>query len=239
MVRGSGGGASVVFRAPGLSEDPSFVHGFTSRVDALGGTLDVGSAATSSVWDRLSLTVSGRVQPVAFASQVHGAAVLRATAGGLVGEADAIWTDVPGMLLAIRTADCVPVVVAGEGVVAVIHAGWRGLAAGVIGETVSAISTAEPLRAVVGPAICMDCYEVGNEVVAALGRWGPVEDFADQSGHRPHVDPGAAAVAQLRRCGVETVERIAVCSQCDPRLWSHREEGSRAGRQAGVIGLAC
>ena len=66
-----------------------------------------------------------------------------------------------------------------------------------------------------------------------------MEDFADLSGHRPHVDPGAAAVAQLLRCGVETVERIAVCSQCDPRLWSHREEGSRAGRQAGVIGLAC
>ena len=239
MVPGKADDASAVFRAPGLGADPKFVHGFTSRVDGIGNVLDLRRGATSSVWERLSLTVSGRVQPVAFASQVHGADVLRATTGGLVGEADALWTDVPGMLLAIRTADCVPIVVAGQGVVAVIHAGWRGLAAGVIGETVSALPTTAPLRAVVGPAICMGCYEVGDEVVAALARWSPVEDFADQSGHRPHVDPGAAATAQLRRCGVKTVERISVCSRCDPRLWSHRQEGSRAGRQAGVIGLAC
>ncbi len=239
MVWGNVGDASVVFRAPGLSADPGVVHGFTSRVDAHGEALNLGTGASPSVWDRLSLTVTGRVQPVAFASQVHGATVLRATTGGLVGEADAIWTDVPGVLLAIRTADCVPVVVAGEGIVAVIHAGWRGLAAGVIGETVNAMPATGPLRAVVGPAICMGCYEVGSEVVSALGRWGPVEGFADLSGHRPHVDPGAAAVAQLRRSGVAAVERIAVCSQCDSRLWSHRQEGARAGRQAGVVGLTC
>ena len=96
-----------------------------------------------------------------------------------------------------------------------------------------------PIHAVVGPAICIDCYEVGEEVVEGLARWVPERDFVSRSHSKPHVDPSAAAVAQLRELGVEEIERIAVCSQCDDRLWSHRQGGPSAGRQAGVIGLAC
>jgi hypothetical protein len=129
--------------------------------------------------------------------------------------------------------------VAGDGVVAAIHAGWRGLAAGVIPATIAKLSGRGPLSAVVGPSICMQCYEVGEEVVEGIARTVPTRDFVDRSREKPHVDGGAAAVAQLRSAGVGQVERLDVCTRCDSRLWSHREEGASAGRQAGVVGLRC
>jgi len=146
---------------------------------------------------------------------------------------------VPGLLLAIRTADCVPILLAGQGVVAAIHAGWRGLAAGVIPSTLQGLSGRGPFHAVVGPSICMGCYEVGEEVVAGIAQWVPEDRFVDRSRTKPHVDPGAAAVAQLEAAGVSYVDRIGACTQCDDRLWSHRQEGPLAGRQVGVIGLTC
>lgn len=215
------------------------VHGFSARLDRQGDSLDLRSGAGADVWERLAMEAGMPDAPVAFASQVHGKAVLRAAEGGLVGEADAIWTDVPGLLLAIRTADCVPIVAVAGDAVGVIHAGWRGLAAGVIPAAVEVLRAHGPIHAVVGPAICIDCYEVGEEVVEGLARWVPEGDFVDRTRSRPHVDPSAAATAQLRQLGVQTIERIAVCSQCDDRLWSYRQGGSNAGRQAGVIGLTC
>jgi copper oxidase (laccase) domain-containing protein len=86
-------------------------------------------------------------------------------------DADAAWTDVPGAKLAIRTADCVPIVLHGDDRVAVVHAGWRGLAAGVIEETIEAMGGA--ILAHIGPHIRAGCYEFGqdelDQVAAALG----------------------------------------------------------------------
>ena len=144
------------------------VHGFSSRADRHGNSLDLRSGAQPEVWERLAVEAGMPGAPVAFASQVHGKAVLQATKGGLVGEADALWTDVPGLLLAIRTADCVPIVAVAGDAVGVIHAGWRGLAAGVIPAAVEVLRARGPIHAVVGPAICIDCYEVGEEVVEGL-----------------------------------------------------------------------
>jgi hypothetical protein len=215
------------------------VHGFSTRADRQGDSLDLRSGARPDVWERLAKEVGMPDAPVAFASQVHGKGLLKATEGGLVGEADALWTDVPGLLLAIRTADCVPIVAVAGDAVGVVHAGWRGLAEGVIAAAVDVLRERGPIHAVVGPAICMDCYEVGEEVVEGLARWVPEQEFVSRSHSKPHVDPSAAAVAQLRDLGVQQVERIAVCSQCDDRLWSYRQSGPNAGRQAGVIGLIC
>jgi YfiH family protein len=170
---------------------------------------------------------------------VHGSDVVWARSPGAAGQADAVITDVPGLLIAVRTADCVPILVAGEGVVAAIHAGWRGLAAGVIPAAIAELQGRGPLTAVVGPSICMDCYEVGEEVVEGIARWVSPTHFVDRSREKPHVDGGAAAVAQLQAAGVAHVEHLKLCTRCDARLWSHREEGSAAGRQAAVVGLRC
>ncbi len=229
----------AMLTAPQMSTCPDVIHGFSTKVDACGQSLDLRAGCGPEVWTRLAVDAGAAGAPVAWASQVHGRSVLHAAEGGMVGEGDAIWTDVPGLLIAIRTADCVPIVAVSRGRVAAIHAGWRGLAAGVIEAGIEPLRGCGPIHAVVGPAICMDCYEVGEEVVSGVSKWTPEKVFVDWSRTRPHIDPGAAAVHQLSAAGVDHVERIEVCSKCDPRLWSHREEGPLAGRQAGVVGLQC
>jgi YfiH family protein len=215
------------------------VHGFSTTQDSTGLRLDLGSNAEGDDWRRLASEVGLDGAPVAFSAQVHGAECRYAGSPGSVGDADALWTDVPGLLLAIRTADCVPILVAAQGAVAAIHAGWRGLAAGVIASAVERLSGRGPFRAVVGPSICVGCYEVGEEVVAGIARWVPEDRFVDRSRAKPHVDLGAAAVAQLEAAGISSVDRVGICTQCDDRLWSHRQEGPVAGRQVGVISLVC
>ena len=174
---------------------------------------------------------------VARVSQVHGNGVLWADGPGAVGEADAVITDKRGLLIAVRTADCVPILVEGNGLVAAIHAGWRGLAAGVIPATIEQMGSPGTLSAVVGPSICCDCYEVGEEVVSGISKWVAPGAFVDRTRSRPHVDGGKAAVAQLRQMGLPVVERLEICTWCDHRFWSHRQDGASAGRQAAVVGL--
>ncbi|MCP4304610.1 MAG: polyphenol oxidase family protein [bacterium] len=102
----------------------------------------------------------------AFVHQVHGAAVVLATRSGKLGEADAIVTSDPGIPVAIATADCVPVIVEADGAVAVVHAGWRGAAAGIVSAAIAALEQSghSPRRAAIGPSIGPCCYEVGTEV---------------------------------------------------------------------------
>lgn len=102
----------------------------------------------------------------AFLSQVHGDHVVRATMPGSLGAGDGAFTTLPGLPLAVATADCVPVILEGPGVAAVVHAGWRGAAAGVLVRARQVIAAAglTLVRAAVGPAIGPCCYEVGDEV---------------------------------------------------------------------------
>lgn len=217
----------------------AWTHGFTGRSGLDGAGLNLGSGATEEAWARAAQMVGMAEAPVAFASQVHGRTVLHATTGGLVGEADALITDRPGLLLAIRVADCVPIVVAGDGAVAVIHAGWRGLAMGVIAATLRALGPGRWMAAV-GPRICVDCYEVGEEVVDGIAARVPAEAFVHRDlGPRPHVDLGAAAAHQLGAAGVETIDVLSCCTRCSRDHWSYRQEGLAAGRQAGLVGLRC
>jgi YfiH family protein len=142
-------------------------------------------------------------------------------------EADMLATSLPHMPLSIFTADCVPIVVASARSVVVAHAGWRGLAAGIIQHAMARLSDERELRALVGPCIGDCCYEVGVDVA---------HNFSDharvvETGTRWHVDLGGAASAQLAEVGV-MVDRIAVCTRCDSRLHSWRRDGTAAGRQA-------
>ena len=170
--------------------------------------------------------------------QVHGARVLRVAApfAGPPAEADGLVSTAAGLPVGVVTADCVPVLVAcaGGGAVAAIHAGWRGLAAGVVEAGAGAVlALAEgspiPRAAVVGPHIGPCCYEVDGPVLEALAR-----RFGDRLGDvsRP-TRPGRARRALLR-AGFRREEVFAVegaCTRCDAqRFHSWRRDGRQAGR---------
>ena len=175
--------------------------------------------------------------PLATVRQVHGGRVLVVDGGGEAGEADGLVTRRPGLLLGIRTADCAPVLLVGDGVVGAAHAGWRGVAAGVLPAAVAAMGGA--VVAVVGPRICGDCYEVGPEVVEAIAAAGvPRRVFARPGrGDRWQADIAAAAARQLRDAGVRRVIAPAWCTFETPALPSWRRDGARAARLVSVIGL--
>lgn len=186
--------------------------------------------------------VEGGALPVAQAKQVHSERVLAAREG-FCGRGDALWTGRPGLALSVITADCVPVVVAwtgaGGGRLAAVHAGWRGVVAGVVERAVAALG-APPgeLAAWIGPAIGVCCYEVGAEVaqrVAAAS--GPeVVTPGAGSGGRPHLDLPGAVRRQLVCAGVPEPRTVLCCTRCDAeRLWSYRREGEGVGRNVAYV----
>ena len=174
--------------------------------------------------------------------QVHGTVVQRVSSvAGKRGEAVAIDADghataLPGVGAVVLTADCLPIALAGDGVVAMVHAGWRGLAAGVLEEGVTALrelGADGPIEAVVGPGAGVCCYEVGPEVHAAFGQDGPDAPYRDGK----NIDLRGVAHERLLAAGVAHVHDADACTICDERFFSHRREGARAGRQGGIAWL--
>jgi YfiH family protein len=136
----------------------------------------------------------------------------------------------------VLTADCLPVALGTSNAVAMVHAGWRGLAAGVLEEGVRAIeelANADEIVAIIGPGAGPCCYEVGGEVHAVFGG----DHSGDHSAGR-HIDLKAIARDRLLAAGVSEVQDIAACTICDERFFSYRREGVRAGRQGGVAWLS-
>jgi YfiH family protein len=170
--------------------------------------------------------------------QTHGTTVnMIDQASGRAGEALAIDADghatsLQGVGAMVMAADCLPVALGATGAVAIVHAGWRGLSAGVLEAGVAAlreISEGEPIEAVVGPCAGVCCYEVGAEVHTAFGG-------AHSVGR--HIDLRAIAHERLAGAGVGRVRDVMACTICDERFFSYRREGERAGRQAGVAWLS-
>ena len=131
----------------------------------------------------------------------------------------------------VLAADCMPVVLGAEDAVAALHAGWRGLAAGILEEGVRALHEVGgrgEIMASIGPCAGACCYEVGEEVHAVFG-----------AVHRDgrSIDLRAIARKRLLAAGVAEVLDIDACTICDKRFFSHRREGARAGRQAAVAWL--
>jgi polyphenol oxidase len=170
--------------------------------------------------------------------QTHSATVLPACAGHC-GEGDALWTTTPGLALAVVTADCVPVVLAGGGALAVVHAGWRGIAASIVPAALAALPmSAGTLTAWVGPAIGPCCYEVGAEVAAAVVAASSTEAELEGPHGRPHLDLTAAVRAQLEAAGVATVWTSGRCTRCHPEHWhSYRRDGRGGGRNVTLAWL--
>jgi YfiH family protein len=156
----------------------------------------------------------------AYANQMHGGVVATVDAAGLAGSVDGLITERPGLPLAIATADCVPIIVEGDRSVAVLHAGWRSVAAGIIEAGLEAMRTLGdiPRRAAIGPSIGPCCYEVGDEVRAAIGGYGAMTTFGTQS-----VDLWSAAADRL---GDVDVHRTDVCTYTDTTYRSYRRNGT-------------
>jgi YfiH family protein len=176
--------------------------------------------------------------------QVHGRAVTRITEAprgtwsaaevGNVPQRDGQATALGGVAAIVVTADCLPVALAAEGAVAMIHAGWRGLAAGVLAEGVTALrdlGARGPVVAAIGPGAGRCCYEVGAEVHAAFDHHEP--DVRDGR----HLDLRLIAARELAREGVLDLHDLGLCTMCaDASLFfSHRRDGGVTGRQAGVV----
>lgn len=159
-------------------------------------------------------------------------------------QADGQATSRSGVGVMVLTADCLPVIVASRSAVAAVHAGWRGLAAGVLEEGVRAVrelGAADELVAIIGPGAGGCCYEVGPEVHAALGSdmdagGGGCSQVTGDVG--APIDLKAIARERLLVAGVSSVRDVGLCTICDERFYSHRREGQRAGRQAAIAWLS-
>lgn len=181
---------------------------------------------------------TGHVQ---YLNQVHGTAVVRADVPSCATEpdADAVWTDARNLALVIQTADCLPVLIAHPTRIGAAHAGWRGLAAGVLEGLVAAMAVpASEMRAWIGPAIGGTAYEVGDDVRLAFGDADRVIGF--RQGLAPGkwwCDLAAIAAARLAAAGLLTtaVSPSGLCTLADrDRFFSYRRDGE-TGRLASVI----
>lgn len=183
---------------------------------------------------RLCAEVGAAPERLAMNRQRHTAAVHRAHPGARGEPGDGLWSDERGLPMLKLTADCVPIAIArangGAPALTLLHAGWRGLLEGIV-PAGAAVLPGGRLAAVVGPAIGPCCYEVGPEVA------GP---FAARFGRGVlrgrNLDLWASSERALRDAGVDSVERVDLCTACHPDLFfSHRRDGPIRGAQ-GVIG---
>lgn len=173
-------------------------------------------------------SLAGR--PLVYGRQVHGAVVRRVVVAppANVVDADGQATALAGVAPMVTVADCLPIALSAGSAVAMLHGGWRGLAAGIVEEGVRALRALAgdaPLAAAIGPGARGCCYEIGDDVRAALGTVGPTADLA------------AVATERLRAAGVESIADTGICTIHDEAFFSHRREGQAAGRQAGVAWL--
>lgn len=178
-------------------------------------------------------------QRVVVGYQVHGADIVRHDVpqeetpylGLGVGpaHADGHVTDVEGLTPVVLVADCLPVALAGPGGVAMLHCGWRGLAAGIVARGAAEVGAT---AAAVGPGIGRCCFEVGEEVLAEFRPLG------DDLARGRMLDLPEVARRLLDQAGVERVEVSGLCTSCNPELFfSHRRDKGETGRQAGAAWL--
>lgn len=230
------------------AELPSAVAAFTTRLggesqppfDELNVGIRTGDDPSTVLANRRRLADALGRDPAGFliGRQVHGANLAsreRApdpnpytdAAAPAPAEADAQLTATRGLTAFVQVADCVPVALAGADRVGAVHCGWRGLAAGIVERAVGATGAK---AAAIGPAIGPCCYEVGPEVLAAFAGMG--KGVARGS----NLDLGEVTRRQLARAGVTAVVSSGLCTSCESDLFfSHRRDGERSGRQAGIV----
>lgn len=231
-IRTSIDGLAVVVQREWRQRFPWLVQGLTLRGP------DFGAGPKADPDARARLRRATRVDRIVECRQVHGASVHvfeDGPAEGIVrcGDGDGLVTRVPGSLLTLRVADCVPVFVVDPGrhSIGVAHAGWRGLAAGVVEAVLDALggrSRGPEMWVHCGPSICGRCYEVGPEVPRALGRSESV-DRVDLAGE-------VLARAESRGLAPGHLTRSGLCTRCHrDRLYSYRG-GDASARMCAYLG---
>ncbi len=177
---------------------------------------------------------------LATAGQVHGARVVEVTSPGHQPECDALVSRVPGLALAVTTADCMSLLFEAPGAVASVHAGWRGTADGMPGAALAALCALsgcgpEHVHVHIGPCIRGCCYEVGDEVASRF----PAPALRPTRG-RPRLDLPTAARLALESAGIPrtSIHDTGACSACEPAWYfSHRRDQGRTGRLWGVAAV--
>jgi YfiH family protein len=225
-------GARAVFttRRGGSSSDPyaSLNLGFSTD-----------DAPESAARNRAALPADVGAPPTAFMYQIHSAKIRVLDEPAQASErvrVDGQATALTGIAPAALGADCLPIAIAGGGAVAVVHAGWRGLEAGVIVAGVRAVRAlvgddSVQLGAAIGPGAGPCCYEVGPEVHARFAG-------SEIARRGDNLDLKAIAAAQLEQAGVAAVHDLGMCTICAPKLFfSHRRDVGVTGRQAGLAWL--
>lgn len=236
-------GATAVFstRIGGVSEPP---------FDGLNLGVFTDDEGRAVVENRRRLAAALGLPPdrVAIGRQAHGAEIAThagpqapspfAEPGGSIPEVDGHVSAEPDLALLVFVADCVPVALSGPGGVAMLHCGWRGLAAGIVERGAAAVGATD---AAIGPSIGPCCYEVGEDVLSRLPPTGRKPEPGN--GNRPvgavsgrMLDLPEVARRLLLDAGVERVETAGLCTSCKPDLFfSHRRDAGRTGRQAGLV----
>ncbi len=247
--------------APNLEQD-GLIHAFTTRrggvssgaFESLNLSRRDGEAEGAVEENRAHVKAALGLDHLVFARQVHGHTVLRieaVPANGAAGEGDAMMTDMPGIGLAVQTADCVPLLIFDpeNRAIAAVHSGWRGTVQEIARHTLEAMNAAYGTRpgkvqAAIGPSISQANYRVGPEVIEQFdalfgdteGLIGPRD--AEGGGH---LDNAAAVRSQLVEAGVPdgAIWMSEACTFADENLFScRRARGDPFGGQAGIIALA-
>ena len=201
-------------------------------------------AAVSANRDRVARELGVGRDRLVWMSQVHGTgvAIVEGLQDGPVPAVDALVTTTPGLVLCVVVADCVPVLLADPvaGVVAAVHAGREGVRQGVVPAALSAMASlgarARNVSALLGPAVCGECYEVPDGMQADVARVAPAAAVRTRRG-TAGLDLRAGLDERLRAAGITEVVHDPRCTVEDATLFSHRRDGT-TGRQAGLIWLS-
>jgi hypothetical protein len=207
-----------IYRARPLEKFDWLVHGFGTRwSDSFG---SCGNLAT--------------LRQIHSATVVHGGGRC-----GSLGEGDALIENTAGVLVAVKTADCVPILLVDSRlrIVAAVHAGWRGTAQKIAANTIAEMQTkfgsrVQDLHVAIGPGISKCCYEVGPEVAAQF------QDRGVKSNGPVHLDLPAINSKLIEELGVPAgqIYRADICTMCNEEFYSYRRDKQKAGRMLSVIG---
>jgi YfiH family protein len=240
-----------------LLQDAGFPHAFSTRLGPHGSEFDLSRPGQSKLetppetCEKYLKRFAQLLDPdhprtVQTPLQVHGCGVVDASDAATT-QADTVISNDPGSIAAIRTADCVGILLAcrKSGTVAAVHAGWRGILADAPGVAILAMSTRchappESFLAAIGPAIGVEAYEIGAEVAKAFQAAGLGSHLDKTQGPKTHLNLHSAAISRLQDAGIpsESIDGTPLCTFNNPKFFSFRADGLVSGRLlAGIASI--
>ncbi len=252
-------GGLVITTSPLLAKEPGFIHAFTTRLGGeskmplqsfnLGRHLDEVDIREDAMKNRARLceVLSLDFERLVVPGQVHSSKVVRVDEPQNLADCDAVSTNKPGLPVMLHFADCVPIILfdAENSAFCVVHAGWKGTAAGIARQAVHHLvdnfgSRPQAIKAAIGPAIDACCYPTGDEVVEKLmSSVSSYQGFIEIAEGKPHPNLKAFNAMQLLEEGLVDVDIAHWCTACKPRLfYSHRRYRGMTGRQGAIAGLS-